>query len=73
MSKLTITVAGQPGVGKSAIAQALSEFLEESGFVTRLNFINDEHPPRTQDELQNVLDSVRNRIEIDINEMSALR
>jgi len=71
MSKITITVTGAAGVGKSAISQALHEFLEENGFNATLNFINDEHEPRNEDDLMDALDSIRERVEIEIVEKQA--
>lgn len=68
LQKITITVEGASGVGKSAVSQAIAEFLEESGFDVELNFLFNEHPRRDEDRLNDALDAIRPRVKVTINE-----
>jgi len=67
MRKITVTVTGIPGAGKSTIIQMIERELADYGFTTKIISMGD-HPERDEDSLMTAMDSIRSKVEIEIVE-----
>jgi len=69
MNKITITVTGVAGSGKSAISQHIMEQLNLLGITTGVKFINDEHDLRSPLKQFQCLESIiSSGVKVDIVE-----
>jgi Mrp family chromosome partitioning ATPase len=72
--KITITVAGLAGVGKSAISQQIAGQLQAIGFPVTVNFLDGPPDGRSTTKHMRALRAIQEKgIEIEINEKQAVR
>lgn len=72
--EVNVIVTGMANSGKSTIAQIIHEALTTNGIESHVHFIHDEHSLRSEDKLQQCIESLStSKLKVDIHEIQGLQ